>query len=144
MTLPQPQPGLVIGYAYLWRRESDAGREDGLKDRPCAIVLTRLQQDGDTVVMVAPITHRPPTAAEDAVELPAATKYRLGLDDQRSWVMITEVNRFIWPGPDLRPVSRGESSRFDYGFLPPALFKRITAALAAQHQKRRLATVTRS
>jgi hypothetical protein len=143
MPLPDPQPGLVIGYAYLWRRESDQGQEETIKDRPCAIVLARVQDQGDTVVMVAPITHSPPTAPETAVELPAATKQRLGFDDQRSWVVVSEVNRFIWPGPDLRPISRSEPSRFDYGFLPPRLFKTITAAMAALHQARRLKIVSR-
>ena len=35
----------------------------------------------------------------------AATKRRLGLDDARSWIMVTEGNRFAWPGPDLRPIA---------------------------------------
>lgn len=133
----------MISYAYLWRRESDDGQEEGLKDRPCAIVLARFQDDGDTVVMVAPITHRPPGSADAAIELPFATKQRLGFDDQRSWVMVTEVNRFIWPGPDLRPISRTEPSRFDYGFLPPKLFKQIIAAMAAHQRSRRLAILAR-
>jgi hypothetical protein len=28
---PVPQPGLVIRYAYLWRREALAGQEEGAK-----------------------------------------------------------------------------------------------------------------
>jgi hypothetical protein len=31
---PEPQPGLIISYAYLWHHEHRAGREEGLKDRP--------------------------------------------------------------------------------------------------------------
>lgn len=133
----------MIGYAYLWREERDEGREEGVKDRPCAIVLARIQEDGDTVVMVTPITHSPPATPEVAVEIPSATKRRLGLDDRPSWVVVTEVNRFIWPGPDLRPISRSEPSRFDYGFLPPKLFKKITAAMASLHQAHRLTVVPR-
>ena len=144
MPLPDPQPGLVIGYAYLWRRERLAGQEEGLKDRPCAIVLARRQVDGDTVVLVAPITHSLPTAPDLAVELPAATKRRLCLDDRRSWVMVGELNRFIWPGPDLRPMARSEAGRFDYGFLPPKLFRQITAAMAQLRDARRLSVVTRA
>ncbi len=42
MSFPDPHPGLVIRYAYLWKREHDEGREDGSKDRPCSIVLSVL------------------------------------------------------------------------------------------------------
>ena len=36
------------------------------------------------------------------IELPQQTKTRLGLDDERSWVIVSEANDFAWPGPDLR------------------------------------------
>lgn len=39
MTWPTPRPGLVIRFSYLWKREADAGREEGVKDRPCAVVI---------------------------------------------------------------------------------------------------------
>jgi hypothetical protein len=42
MPLPTPEPGLVVGYAYLWQDEFDRGQEEGTKDRPCAIVLTAI------------------------------------------------------------------------------------------------------
>ena len=54
---PAPFPGLVISYSYLWRKDYLAGREEGAKDRPCAVVLSRNTKGNDTVVTVAPITH---------------------------------------------------------------------------------------
>jgi len=39
MALPEPECGLVISYSYLWKHESGSGQTEGLKDRPCAIVL---------------------------------------------------------------------------------------------------------
>ena len=39
MSWPVPRPGLVIRYSYLWESEAGAGREEGVKDRPCAIIL---------------------------------------------------------------------------------------------------------
>jgi hypothetical protein len=36
------------------------------------------------------MTHSPPFEHRDAVELPAALKKHLGLDDERSWVVVTE------------------------------------------------------
>jgi hypothetical protein len=33
---------------------------------------------------------------------PALIKRQLKLDDVPSWVVLTEGNEFVWPGPDLR------------------------------------------
>jgi hypothetical protein len=41
---PVPRPGLVIRYSYLWESEARQGREEGVKDRPCAIVLVILRE----------------------------------------------------------------------------------------------------
>ena len=92
MSFPEPYVGLVIRYSYLWKREFDAGREEGTKDRPCAIVMAVIDEDGDKEVLVLPITHSAPTELADAIEIPAATKSRLGLDGERSWIVITEAN----------------------------------------------------
>ncbi len=143
MPLPIPEPGLVVSYAYLWRSDFEQGQEEGTKDRPCAIILTSRDDEGDTIVTVVPVTHTPPQRPEDAVELPLPTKRRLGLDAERSWVVVSEINRFVWPGPDLRPVSRNEPDRFAYGLLPPALFRQIRERLAACAKARRLRAVSR-
>lgn len=95
MALPKPVPGLVISYAYLWRDEALRGLEEGRKDRPCVIILSVEESDGRTLVTVAPVTHSPPAHAESALELPAATKQRLGLDGDRSWVIAADLNRFV-------------------------------------------------
>lgn len=87
MTLPSPQPGLVIRYSYLWLAEYRAGREEGVKDRPCVIVLCVTDDRGTPHVVVVPVTHSPPDAATEAIELPLPTKQRLGLDGERSWIM---------------------------------------------------------
>lgn len=144
MPLPIAEAGLVICYAYLWHSDRRRGREERTKDRPCAIVLAAENKRGEMVVTVAPVTHAPPETADEAVEIPSATKRRLGLDDSRSWVVVSEVNRFVWPGSDLRPISRGEADRFDYGFLPPSLFRRIQERLAACAKAQRLKAVHRT
>ncbi len=113
MPLPPPEPGLVIRYVYLWDAEYAEGRDEGKNDRPCAIVLATRGDDDEIVVTVLAVTHTRPQRAGDGIELPLATKRRLGLDDAPSWVVMTEVNRFVWPGPDLRPVS-SDDGRFDY------------------------------
>ena len=63
-------------------------------------------------------------------------KKRLGLDGARSWVVFGELNRFVWPGPDLRRLSDGDNSTIAYGMLPAGflseLQKRFFAAFRAQ------------
>lgn len=144
MPLPDPHPGLVIAYAYLWHREFLRGQEEGTKARPCAVVLAVEGEQGETVVTVVPVTHARPSDIDDAVELPPPTKRRLGLDDERSWVVVSEVNRFIWPGPDLRPVSKQEAGQFAYGTLPPSLFETIKKQLLKRAARQRLAAVPRT
>lgn len=122
---PDPVPGLVIRYSYLWRREADQGREEGVKDRPCAIVAAARNESGGQTVYVLPITHSSPIDHSEAVELPQQTILRLGLDGLRSWVVISEANRFSWPGPDLRPLPGMGLDSAGYGFLPPRFFKII-------------------
>ena len=124
MAIPNPEPGLVISYAYLWRREFEAGQEEGRKNRPCVIVLSVEKHDSGTHVTVAPITHSPPSPGTPCLEIPLRVKQHLGLDDDRSWVILGEVNQFVWPGYDLRPIP-GKQGEMAYGCLPPRLFDQI-------------------
>ena len=125
MALPTPVPGLVIRYAYLWRAEHLRGLEEDLKDRPCAVVLVVEDEDGRPTVTVVPVTHSPPYNASDAIEIPPATKRRLGLDDDRSWIVVSEANVFGWPGPDIRPAVSGRFETVAYGMLPANLFREV-------------------
>ena len=144
MSLPDPTPGLVIGYAYLWHDEARRGLKESSKDRPCVIVLSTVQDEFGTVVTVAPITHSPPKDPEAAVELPAQTKRRLGLNDEPSWAIVSEVNRFRWPGPDLRPIARADPPSFSYGLLPAKLFLRIRERLIDVASRRGAPVVRRT
>lgn len=140
MALPEPCPGLVIRYAYLWAEEHEQGREEGRKDRPCVVVVAVERRDGRKLVTVVPVTHA--RQGHDAIAIPPATKARLGLDDDISWIVCAEVNRFEWPGPDLRPLpGRGG---WAYGYLPTALFERVRRGLLAESQRQRLRLVPRS
>jgi hypothetical protein len=70
VSLPKPEAGLVIRYSYLWRAEHIRGQEDGVKDRPCAIVLAPERIEDDTHVVVLPVTHSPPDKTVVALEIP--------------------------------------------------------------------------
>ncbi len=144
MAFPAPVPGLVIRYSYLWAAEHARGQEEGVKDRPCAIILTTANEAGDQVVTVLPISHTPPSNPRLAVEIPAAVKRRLKLDDERSWVVLAEANRFIWPGPDLRPLRPGEAQSTAYGPLPYGLFEEIRIKFIAELKNQAMSTVLRT
>ena len=146
MAIPEPETGLVIRYAYLWRSEAERGLEEGQKDRPCAVVLAHYgRKSGEITVVVAPITHRPPISNPDAIEIPLKVKQRLGLDNDRSWIVTNEVNSFIWPGPDLRSIDGGQTSAdFAYGFLPAALTRKMVKQIANQMRTGALKPVKRT
>jgi hypothetical protein len=142
MPIPTPEPGLVISYAYVWDHEAQSGQEEGRKDRPCVITLAvERQPGGETLVTVLPVTHRPPDDAAEAVEIPPAVKRQLGLDNDRSRVIVSEGDQFVWPGYDLRKVRR--SDRYDYGYLPPRFFRDILAAFRAWHKAHRVTLTPR-
>jgi hypothetical protein len=128
--------GHVLRYSYLWHWQFAEGRDEGDKDRPCFVLaLVVTETDGTKFVRVLPVTHTPPANSADAIEIPQAVKNRLKLDDERSWIILTESNKFVWPGPDLRPL--GTETGY-YGPLPPALFeevKRRFVALARDHKQ---------
>ena len=144
MSWPAPQPGLVIRSSSLWDREARAGREEGGKDRPCAVVLAHRNEDGVVRVYALPVTHAAPARPEDAVEIPAAVKARLGLDGERSWVAVAEANVFTWPGPDLRFLPNLGPESAAYGFLPPGFFRLVRDRFLAAGRGRKPAVVRRT
>jgi len=143
MTLPDPVPGLVLNYSYLWAREAARGQEEGLKDRPCAILAVQ-EQNGRKYVFVAPITHSAPQSQNESILLTPSTKRRLGLDDDKSWLMCTEINRFEWPGVDLRAAPNNKDRSPVYGPLPAAVSHAAKELLQTINQKRQLKIVPRA
>lgn len=132
MSFPAPKPGLVIRYSFLWSHERDIGAEEGAKDGPCAIVVaSRRHGDGDVRVIVSPITHQPPEDPLNSIEIPPRTCRALGLDGGRHWLRLDELNRFLWPGFDLRPIP-GRERDYAYGMLPSRLFEQLRQGILAR------------
>ncbi|MBR0670532.1 hypothetical protein [Neoroseomonas soli] len=138
-----PVIGDVIRYAYLWSHEHAAGREEGSKDRPAAVVALLRGENGRDEVVVFPITSTAPVEDGAGVEIPAATRARLGLQSEPCWVVVTEANVFAWPGPDLRRPDTGEND-FVYGSLPHALMATIRQAFAAWRARKGARTIRRT
>ena len=136
MSFPSPTPGLVIRYSFLWSHERDAGADEAAKDRPCAIVVAaRRGEGGDIVVIVAPITHAPPDDPSASIALPPAVAHALGLDTGKHWLRLNELNRFAWPGYDLRAIP-GRPGEYAYGMLPRPLFEQLRAAILERQRTR--------
>ncbi|MGB9115026.1 hypothetical protein [Bradyrhizobium sp.] len=132
---PKPVPGMVLSYSYLWKREQEKGETEGRKDRPSTVVLVANRAGFGDVVYVLPITTAKP-ASDDPwkIEIPRSIKERIGLDERRSWVDVTEFNIFVWTGYHLRPTktprvkAKSEQETCLYGYLPSGFFRKITKA----------------
>jgi len=126
-----------VRYSFLWSSEARAGETEGRKDRPCVIVTAAKRiADGRFRVRVLPMTHRPSEPAR-SIEVPHKVKRHLGLDDDASWIVLDEVNEFVWPGVDLRPISRTRPGLWTFGVLPTEMFDEIGAKLRGIVQQRR-------
>ena len=125
MPLPDPKPGLVIRYDYLWTREAAAGRDQG-KERPACLVAATDATASPRFVVILPITHTPPDKNTVGVEIPENVRRAIGLDDAPSWVIVSEHNVDEWPNGGLAPLP-GRPGVFSYGFIPPGLFAQVKA-----------------
>jgi hypothetical protein len=125
LALPEPRPGLVIRYDYLWTREAAAGRQQG-KDRPACLVAASDSETTPRFVVILPITHSAPEGDTVGIEIPAKVREALGFDDQKGWIILSEHNIDEWPNGGLSAIP-GHPGVFAYGFIPPRLFAQIKA-----------------
>ena len=105
------------------------------------LAIVQFEEDGSPVVRGLQITHAVPRDTTEAVEIPRTVKQRLRLDDERSWIVLTESNRFVWPGPDLRPF---DTDTGYCGAIPPALFAEVKRRFVLLARNRKHLAVSRS
>ena len=141
MALPEPKPGLVVRYDYLWTHEAAAGREQG-KDRPTCLVAATDRLTRPRYVVLLPITHTPPAGDTVGIAIPAKVRHALGLDDAPSWVIVSEHNVDEWPNAGLTPLP-GKPGVFAYGFIPPGLFSQVKARFLELARQNKTAVVRR-
>jgi hypothetical protein len=123
VAFPDPKPGLIVRYDHLWSSEAAAGRDQG-KDRPACLVAASDSLTRPRYVVLLPIAHSPPDAGTIGIEITAKVKQAIGLDDARSWVVVSEHNIDEWPNAGLSPIP-GRPDAYSYGFIPPGLFAQI-------------------
>lgn len=141
MALPDPEPGLVLRYDYLWSRESKHGRVQG-KERPACLVAASEPVARPRFVVLLPITRTRPDKETVGIEIPEPVRRMLGLDDERCWVIVSEYNVDEWPNGGVSPLP-GKPGLFSYGFLPPGLFAKIKAKFVELAQAGRSGSVRR-
>jgi len=141
VSFPEPKPGLVVRYDYLWAREAERGQDQG-KDRPTCLVAASDSAARPRYVVLLPITHTPPLGDTIGVEIPAKVRQAIGLDDEPSWVIVSEHNIDELPNGGLSPVP-GKTGVFAYGFIPPGLFARIKAEFLELARRKKSGAVRR-
>jgi mRNA-degrading endonuclease toxin of MazEF toxin-antitoxin module len=136
-----PLSGQVVDHHFLWSEESDSGRVEGRKARPCLVVAVERTPAGASRVTVLPITSRKPSRESAAVTIPANVKAHMGLDRARdAWVIVDEANVFAWPGFDLVPQPDGGFVR---GVVTRGFFQLVRRASLAQRSRGQLRPVAR-
>ena len=135
MALPDPRPGLIIRYDYLWTNEAAAGRDQG-KERPACLVAAMDSASSPRFVVILPITHSRPDKDTVGVEIPPRVREVLGLDDAPCWIIVSEHNVDEWPNAGLAPLP-GRPGIFSYGFIPPRLFADVKTKFLELYEKGR-------
>lgn len=141
MALPEPKPGLVIRYDYVWTHEAARGRAQG-KDRPACLVAASDSTVTPRFVVILPITHAVPNKDTVGIKIPAKVRQAIGLDDAPCWVIVSEHSVDEWPNAGLAPIP-GRPGTFSYGFIPPGLFARIKAKFLELSEQGRAVGVRR-
>jgi hypothetical protein len=141
VTFPEPKPGLVIRYDYLWNREAAAGRDQG-KDRPACLIAASDSNTRPRFVVILPIVHSAPIDDTIAIAIPPKVRQVLGLDDEPCWVIVSEHNIDEWPNGGLQSLP-GRPGVFSYGFIPPGLFAQIKTQFLELAGRRQSAGVRR-
>jgi hypothetical protein len=88
------EPGDLIIYPYRWPAEAQSGRSpDGAKDRPCCVVISMIDAQRESLILLAPISSQPPRSNQAALEIPDIERHRGGLSRyDRGWVYVGEMN----------------------------------------------------
>jgi hypothetical protein len=132
---------MVLRYDYLWSREALQGRQQS-KDRPTCLVAASDSRTNPRYVVLLPITHSPPSADTIGIAIPTKVKKAIGLDNEPSWVIISEYNVDEWPNAGLTQIP-GNPGIYSYGFLPPSLFATVKSKFGDLVREKRSRSVKR-
>jgi hypothetical protein len=76
--------------------------------------------------------------------MPMKVKHNLGLDSERSWIVTSELNRFIWPGPDIRLIKGKTGLSPFFGAIPEKLFAEVKERFIAEAKLGKVGIIKRT
>jgi len=130
---PDPVPGLIVRYDYLWRDQQAAGQQQGSKERPSAIITASLSAEGgDHIVLICAISHEAPENDSECVRIPAKVAKYLGLDDRPQWIRTSEYNEVLWSDPGIVPA---RADQWEYGRMPIKLYQAMRESILGHHKR---------
>ena len=112
--------GDIIVYPYLWRRqaEDNPDREHGEKNRPVCMILTVTDKEGLTHLLLLPVSSKPPSAGQTALEIPGLELRRARLTAyERGWITVSECNYDILERSYYLDTRQTPLGRFSDAFL---------------------------
>ncbi|SFD14997.1 hypothetical protein SAMN04488059_1241 [Devosia psychrophila] len=108
----------MVGYPYLWGWQDVQGREHGEKDRPVCLLLTMTDANGNTHLILLPISSKPPFDGQTAIEIPKLELRRANLTGYgRGWLTVSEYNYDILERSYHLDASAPPRGRFSEVFL---------------------------
>lgn len=123
--------GDVVGYPYLWGWQDAQGREHGEKDRPVCLLLTMTDANGNTHLILLPISSKPPFEGQTGIEIPKLELRRANLTGYtRGWITVSEYNYDILERSYHFDAGEPPRGRFSEAFLE-AIRQAFTPHLAA-------------
>jgi len=91
-----PAAGQVFDYHFLWKWQADRGETEGRKKRPSCVAIVVVNEAGEHIMFIAPITSQPPSQDRSTLRIPETEVRRAKLDASVPlWVMVDELNADI-------------------------------------------------
>ena len=116
-----PKVGDIINYIFLFAHEAKH-RDEGVKERPCVVVMTEPERQR---VLVAPLTTQGDRYA-DTLPVPDAV-CRIAKLRGPTAVVLNELNIFTWLGYDVRPLH--DTDDITIGRFPPGFTATVMTAI---------------
>lgn len=129
------EPGQIVRFFYLWKRQATAGEESGRKARPVCVVVRTAAVPG--AVFLFPVTSQLPDTERLSLAISQMECRRAGLDFP-CWIILDEYNRV-----ELDKAFDSESTT-PLGSFSPAFLKKTALTVKNAAAARRLVGITRT
>ena len=105
-------------YLWRWQVEENPAQEHGEKDRPVCMLLTMIDKQGLTHLLLLPISSKPPFGEQQAIEIPKLELRRAKLTGyDRGCITVSECNHDVLERSYYLDHSQAPIGRFSDAFL---------------------------